>query len=89
MTEIALYQSVLQKLGQITPQDLSVLDAFLTSLVNQGKQAKSVHKSKKQPQPTQSPTYWLEQLAKSGAFADIENPSEWQRQLRQDRQLSR
>jgi len=44
---------------------------------------------KERPQTSQSPTYWLEQLGKSGAFADIENPVEWQQQLRQDRQLSR
>ncbi|TAK45452.1 MAG: hypothetical protein EPO28_03675 [Saprospiraceae bacterium] len=83
MTDIALYQSILQKLGQITPQDLSVLDAYLTNLVSKEKQAK------KKPQALKSPTYWLEQLAKSDAFAGIENPVEWQRQLRQDRQLSR
>ncbi|MBI5916367.1 MAG: hypothetical protein HY842_13400 [Bacteroidetes bacterium] len=88
-TEIALYQSVLQKLGQVMPQDLSILDAFLTNLVNQGKQAKPVSKSKKQLHATQSPMYWLEQLAKSNAFSGIENPVEWQREIRNDRQLSR
>lgn len=83
MTDIALYQSVLQKLGQLAPQDLSVLDAFLTSLVDKEK------RKKKQPQTQNSPIYWLEQLAKSTAFSGIENPVEWQRQIRQDRQLSR
>jgi hypothetical protein len=89
MTDIALYQSVLQKLGQVTPQDLSILDAFLTNLVNQGKQAKATGKSKKAINATQSPVYWLEQLAQSNAFAGIEDPVEWQREIRKDRQLSR
>jgi|GEM_PF-3351035 len=89
MTDIALYQSVLQKLGQVAPQDLSILDAFLTDLVLQGKQAKTVGKSKKLNEAFQSPVYWLEQLAKTNAFAEIEDPVEWQREMRKDRQLSR
>jgi hypothetical protein len=83
MTDIALYQSVLQKLGQLAPQDLSVLDAFLTSLVTKEKQPKE------QNQSIKPPTFWLEQLAKSDTFSNIGDPVEWQRQLRQDRPLSR
>ena len=45
--------------------------------------------TKKQPETAHSPVYWLEQLAKSNAFSGIENPVEWQRQTRNDRQLSR
>lgn len=89
MTDIALYQSVLQKLGQVAPQDLSILDAFLTNLVLQGKQAKTVGKSKEPNEAFQSPVYWLEQLARTNAFAEIEDPVEWQREMRKDRQLSR
>ncbi len=35
----------------------------------------------------QSPTFWLQKLAEIGAFADIENPVEWQREIRKDRPL--
>lgn len=33
MSEIVLYQSILQKLGQLSPKDLAELDAFLAFLV--------------------------------------------------------
>lgn len=33
MSEIVLYQSILQKLGQLSPKDLAELDAFLAILV--------------------------------------------------------
>jgi hypothetical protein len=33
MSEVILYQSVLQKLGQLSPQNLAELDAFLAFLV--------------------------------------------------------
>ena len=34
-----------------------------------------------------SAIYWLEQLAKIKAMRSIENPVEWQREIRQDRKL--
>ena len=40
MSQLALYQSVLQKLGQLSPNDLAELDAFLSRLVKQKKTAK-------------------------------------------------
>ncbi|MFM9948702.1 MAG: hypothetical protein ACKV1O_12255 [Saprospiraceae bacterium] len=42
-----------------------------------------------QPIPTASPIYWLEQLAHSGSFESIDNPVEWQRAVRADRELPR
>jgi hypothetical protein len=35
MSQIALYQSILQKLGQLSPNDLAALDTFLSSLIKQ------------------------------------------------------
>ena len=35
MSDTILYQSVLQKLGQLNPNNLAQLDAFLTGLIGQ------------------------------------------------------
>ncbi len=62
----------------------------ITTLVSQLSEADQTALLKAQAHSNpQSSIYCLEQLAKSNAFAGIENPVEWQRQLRQDRQLSR
>ena len=45
MTEAVLYQSILQKLGQLSPKGLPEVDAFLTFLVSQ--QGKGKKKSSK------------------------------------------
>ncbi|MFK7932238.1 MAG: hypothetical protein AB8G22_01930 [Saprospiraceae bacterium] len=34
-----------------------------------------------------TPTYWLEQLASINAFSSIEDPVQWQRKSRKDRNL--
>jgi hypothetical protein len=34
-----------------------------------------------------SPIYWLETLAQQGGIQSIADPSEWQRQIRQDKPL--
>lgn len=39
--------------------------------------------------PADSPIYWLEQLALEGSFHNIDNPVEWQRQTRKERELQR
>jgi hypothetical protein len=84
MTDTILYQSVLQKLGQLNPNSLSQLDAFLSVLIGHN----SVPKSEKKPTiDTQSPVDWLEQLAKIGGVGSIEDPVEWQRSIREDRKL--
>jgi hypothetical protein len=81
MTDIVLYQSVLQKLGQLNPNDLSQLDAFLSVLINGSAPKKS------KPIEEQSPIFWLEELAKTGGVSTVQNPIEWQRDMRQDRKL--
>jgi hypothetical protein len=40
MSQIALYQSVLQKLGQLSPNDLAALDTFLSQLIKQNNKEK-------------------------------------------------
>lgn len=37
----------------------------------------------------QSPIFWLEQLAKSGGISNIDDPVQWQREIRKDRILPR
>ncbi len=81
MAEALLYQSVIQKLGQLNPNDLSQLDAFLSTLIGQKKPKKSSKKT------ALSPVDCLEQLAKEGGVSSIENPVEWQRSMREDRKL--
>ena len=84
MTETVLYQSVLQKLGQLNPNNLSQLDAFLSVLIGQN----TPLKIDKNAQPeSKSAIDWLEQLAEIGGISSIENPVEWQRSIRQDRKL--
>jgi hypothetical protein len=34
-----------------------------------------------------SPIFWLDELAKLGGISSIQNPSEWQREIRTDRAL--
>ena len=84
MTESILYQSVLQKLGQLNPNNLSQLDAFLSVLLGHN----TIHKIEKTPIiETKSAIDWLEQLAQIGGVSSIENPVEWQRSEREDRKL--
>jgi hypothetical protein len=42
MSEIVLYQSILQKLGQLSPKDLAELDAFLAFLVQRETKSRQV-----------------------------------------------
>ena len=81
MAEALLYQSVIQKLGQLNPNDLSQLDAFLSTLIGQKKPKKSSKKV------TLSPVDCLEQLAKEGGISSIENPVEWQPSTSEDGKL--
>jgi hypothetical protein len=84
MTDTLLYQSVLQKLGQLNPQNLSQLDAFLSVLIGHN----AASKTGKMPIiDSKSPIDWLEQLAAIGGVSSIEDPSEWQRSIREDRKL--
>lgn len=46
MSDSMLYQSVLQKLGQLSPQKLMELDAFLVVLVEKQERAKANKKPK-------------------------------------------
>ena len=84
MTETVLYQSVLQKLGQLNPNNLSQLDAFLSVLIGQNAPSKI---DKTTQSESKSAVDWLEQLAEIGGISSIENPVEWQRNIRQDRKL--
>ena len=84
MSDAILYQSVLLKLGQLNPKELSQLDNFLSVLIGQNPSKKAELK------PTdneKSAIYWLEQLSKIDGFSSIENPVEWQRSIRQDKKL--
>ncbi len=38
--------------------------------------------------PTVSAVHWLETLAQEGGIKSIPNPSEWQREIRQDKPLA-
>ena len=44
-------------------------------------------KEKDMADADKSAIYWLEQLAKINAMSSIEDPVEWQREIRQDRKL--
>ena len=85
MTDTVLYKSVLQKLGQLNPSNLSQLDAFLTVLIGHNTPSK---KEKNSLSEGKSAIDWLEQLAQMGAISSIEDPVEWQRNIRQDRKLT-
>ena len=84
MSDTVLYQSVLQKLGQLDPNSLVELDAFLSVLIKHDSltspKDKLAHKEK-------SAIDWLEELAQMGSFEHIEDPVEWQRTIREDRKL--
>lgn len=85
MNDTLLYQSVLQKLGQLNPNSLSQLDAFLSVLIGHNNTPAKTDKT-----PTidsKSPVDWLEQLAGIGGVSSIEDPVEWQRSIREDRKL--
>ena len=82
MSEAVLYQSILQKLGQINPNQLSQIDVYLSMLVKQTKP----NKKKKESEPLSAIDY-LVQLAEAGGVSSIENPIEWQRNNRQERTL--
>ncbi len=85
MTDTVLYQSVLQKLGQLNPNSLAQLDAFLSILLGHN----SSPKTEKATEPNStSAVDWLEQLAKMNSFSSIEDPVEWQQNIRQDRKLA-
>lgn len=84
MTDTILYQSVLQKLGQLNPNNLSQLDAFLSILLGHN----VVPKTEKIPIiEIKSAIDWLQELAEIGGVSSIENPVEWQRYIREDRKL--
>jgi hypothetical protein len=81
MTDTVLYQSVLQKLGQLNPNNLSQLDAFLSVLIGNT----TTSKTEKIPATdNKSAIDWLEQLAAIGGVSGIEDPVEWQRSIRKD-----
>ncbi len=84
MAEAVLYQSVIQKLGQLNPNDLSQLDAFLTALIARPASKK---KNTAATDVILSPIDCLEELAKIGGVSSIENAEDWQRATRQDRKL--
>ena len=84
MTDTVLYQSVLQKLGQLNPNSLSQLDAFLSVLIGPTTPSKT---DKNTPLDSPSAIDWLEQLAEMGGVSSIKDPVEWQREIRQDRNL--
>lgn len=84
MSDTILYQSVLQKLGQLNPNNLAQLDTFLTGLIGH---KSTFTKEKNTADESESAVYWLEQLAKINAMSSIEDPVEWQREIRQDRKL--
>lgn len=79
MTDTILYQSVLQKLGQLNPNNLSQLDAFLSVLIGSNSTSKV---EKMPPSDAKSAIDWLEELSKIGGVSSIEDPVEWQRSLR-------
>ncbi len=84
MSDTILYQSILQKLGQLNPKNLSQVDALLSVLIRHN----TAPKTKKNHQiDDQSPIYWLEKLAEIGGISSIEDPVEWQRSIREDRKL--
>jgi hypothetical protein len=80
MTDVLLYQTVIQKLGKLPPDNLSEINAFLTTLINR-------NPAKKTKKKEISPIHWLEQLAKIGGVSSIDDPVEWQRNMRQDKKL--
>ena len=84
MSDAILYQSVLLKLGQLNPKELSQLDNFLSVLIGHNPSKKA---ELKLADNEKSAIYWLEQLSKIDGFSSIENPVEWQRNIRQDRKL--
>ena len=84
MFDTILYQSVLQKLGQLNPKDLSQLDTFLSILIGRNV-SPSIEPRVKTDE--KSAIYWLEQLAQIGGISSIDNPVEWQQNIRQDRKL--
>jgi hypothetical protein len=79
-----LYQSILQKLGQLNPNNLAQLDAFLSVLIGHNQPTKT---NKTPIIDSKSPVDWLEQLAGIGGVSSIEDPVEWQRSIREDRKL--
>ena len=64
MPEIELYQSVTQKVGQVSPDNLKELDALLSVFLQNGTAVKPVKKKRAPLKGIKtSPVYWLEQLA--------------------------
>jgi hypothetical protein len=84
MSDTILYQSVLQKLGQLSPSNLSQLDAFLSVLIGHNGSQKT---EKITAEDNKSAVDWLEELAKTDSFSDIADPVEWQRSIREERKL--
>ena len=82
MSEAILYQSILQKLGQVSPNHLSQIDTYLSILMGQSKPQK-----RKKATKNVSAVDFLVQLAENGGVNSIENPIEWQRDMRQERNL--
>ena len=85
MSDTILYQSILQKLGQLNPKNLSQVDAILSVLIGHNTSPSKTENN--HPTDDTSPIYWLEQLAEIGGISSIEDPVDWQRSIRQDRKL--
>ncbi len=54
MSEVILYQSVLQKLGQLSPKELFVLDNFLSKLLPQSAENSQPRHGKRKKKPVAS-----------------------------------
>ena len=66
--------------GQLNPNNLSQLDAFLSVLIGKNTSPKTEKTSVAAPK---SAIDWLEELAKIGGVGSIEDPVEWQRSVRE------
>lgn len=67
--------------------DLTLALAFLERIGAKILEKEVVQKQVIYTKEEQSPVYWLEKLAKQGGIRSIQNPSEWQREQRKDRDL--
>ncbi len=85
METTVLYRSVLEKLVQLSPKELATLDEFLSKLLGHTNKKKTGNKKS----GIESPVDWLERLASANSLQSIDDHSEWQRQIRQDRPLTR
>ncbi len=67
--------------------DLALALAFLERIGAKILEKEIVLKQSVQSKEEQSPVYWLEKLAKQGGIRSIQNPSEWQKEQRKDKDL--